>query len=247
MARVYKSHQVQVEISPFIAGPIIEGSEDDRYLIPNNGLGRISVQNQEQIAEALEESSRIREAAEQEAADMIEEAKKNALQIEIDAYQQGKAEGYAAGREDAECSLESFFQLADNTVVQWEAAIRNTEEQVVELALAIVAHIIGQTTETDRNLVLRSVMQAMDHLAESPTVKIRVNPAEHDFVSHYWSETRGSTYRDRIWEVIADNQVSQGGCVLELENGRIDAQLETQLAEVSRALRLAGGFNDRAA
>jgi type III secretion protein L len=90
-------------------------------------------------------------------------------------------------------------------------------------------------------------MQAMDHLAESPTVKIRVNPEEYDFVSRYWTETRGSSYRDRTWEVIADTEVTRGGCVLELESGRIDAQLETQLAEVSKALRLAGGFSDRAA
>src|SRR3954447_8132938 len=125
MARVYKSHQVQIEISPFIAGPLIEGGEDERYLIPNNGLGRISVQNQEQIAEALEESTRILEAAEQEAAEIVEQAKKNALQIEIDAYQQGKAEGYAAGQEEAEQSLESFFRLAENTTVEWEEAMHN--------------------------------------------------------------------------------------------------------------------------
>jgi len=88
-------------------------------------------------------------------------------------------------------------------------------------------------------------MQALDHLAASPTVKVRVNPDDYELVTRHWAETRGPRYRDREWTFLADKNVAAGGCVLELEGGRIDAQLETQLQEVRRALLAAGGFDER--
>jgi flagellar assembly protein FliH len=199
------------------------------------------------IADAEAQAARLVAEAEAQAEAILEEAKKAALQTELDAYEAGKEEGYRAGREAGLASLERLVTLVDAAAVEWEAALRDAEEQIVDLALAIAGRIVGRIAEEDRGTVLASVMQALDHLAASPTVKVRLHPDDYDLVATHWAETRGPRYRDRDWTFLADRGIEPGGCVLELEGGRIDAQLSAQLHEIRRALRAAGGFDDRAA
>ncbi|MCS6803385.1 MAG: FliH/SctL family protein [Chloroflexota bacterium] len=198
------------------------------------------------LAEAEARAAQVVAEAEARAEAILNEAKKAALQTELDAYEAGKAEGYQAGREAGLASLERLVALAENATLEWERAVRAAEEQIIDLAIAIASRIVGQVREENRSTVLAAVMQALDHLAASPTVTVRVHPDDYDLVTTHWAETRGPRYRDREWTFVADRSIEPGGCVLELEGGRIDAQLGTQLREIRRALRAAGGFDDRA-
>jgi flagellar assembly protein FliH len=199
----------------------------------------------DQIAQAEARAAQILAEAQAQAEAILEEAKKTALQTELDAYESGKAEGYQAGYEAGLASLDRLADLVDHAAIEWEDAIRSAERQLVELALAIAGRIVHRLSQEDEAMVLTAVMQALDHLAASPTVKVRVNPDDYELVTRHWAETRGPRYRDREWTFLADKNVAAGGCVLELEGGRIDAQLETQLQEVRRALLAAGGFDER--
>lgn len=198
------------------------------------------------LAEAEAQAARLLAEAEAQAEALLEEAKKTALQTELDAYEAGKEEGYRAGREAGLASLERLVALAEAATVEWDEAVRAAEEQIIDLAVAIASRIVGQIRDEDRRAALAAVMQALDHLAASPTVTVRLHPDDYDLVTTHWAETRGPRYRDREWVFVADRGIEPGGCVLELEGGRIDAQLSAQLREIRRALRAAGGFDDRA-
>ena len=45
----------------------------------------------------------------------------------------------------------------------------------------------------------------------------------------------------RHLEIVDDRRVGDGGCVIETNAGTIDAKIETQLAEVARALNVTEG------
>ncbi|GIW07967.1 MAG: hypothetical protein KatS3mg060_2772 [Dehalococcoidia bacterium] len=242
MARVLKAAAVALDNPrPVGRAPAAPVSEPAAHPVDDDRAGQANAL----LAEAERRAAQVLAEAQAQAAALLEEAKKTALQTELDAYESGKEEGFRAGREAGLASLERLAAIADAAIVEWEEAVRATEEQLVDLALAIAGRIVGRTSEEDRGIVLASVMQALDHLAASPTVKVRLNPDDYELVTSHWAETRGPRYRDREWTFLADREVQPGGCILELEGGRIDAQLSTQLTEIRRALRAAGGFDDR--
>jgi flagellar biosynthesis/type III secretory pathway protein FliH len=48
---------------------------------------------------------------------------------------------------------------------------------------------------------------------------------------------------DQKWRLVADKRVNRGGCLIEVSGGVIDAQLETQLTQVSAAFETLGSGN----
>ncbi|MFN8533041.1 MAG: FliH/SctL family protein [Dehalococcoidia bacterium] len=240
MARVVKAAAVRVAETWSVGTPsasLVAESAVDEPSVPMADFAELR-------AAAEAEAARIVAEAHQQADALFEEAKKAALQTELDAYEAGKAEGFEAGRQAGLASLERLVAIVDGAIVEWEQAIRDAEEQIVELALTVAGRIVGRISAEDDQTALASMMQALDHLAASPTVKVRLHPDDYDLVVGHWAETRGPAYRDREWTFLSDRNVASGGCILELEGGRIDAQLDTQMTEIRRALRAAGGFDD---
>ena len=66
-------------------------------------------------------------------------------------------------------------------------------------------------------------------------ITVRVNPADLPVI-----EERGQRLeragREQLLDIVPDPLVAAGGCVIESESGAIDAQLETQLRVLERAL-----------
>ena len=65
---------------------------------------------------------------------------------------------------------------------------------------------------------------------------MHVNPAEEARLEEYLPELLGHLRQIEEVELVGDETVSPGGCVLRLGSGEIDARMETQLASISEEL-----------
>ncbi len=248
MGRILKAHEIVLGSQPFVArltlGEPMPEPEDEEPV--DSAPVDVTPQAEEILSAARADAERLIAGARQEAEALLEEAKKQALHSELDAYETGKQEGFEAGQAAGLASLDRLVLLAEQASVEWDRAVRGVEEQVVNLALTVAQHIVSQVAENDKQFVLSAVMQALDHLSAGPTVTVRVNPDDYDLLTTHWAETRGPNYRNREWLFVADREIERGGCVLEVDGGRIDAQPSTQMNKMRRALWAAGGFDDRA-
>nr|MDQ3806425.1 FliH/SctL family protein [Acidobacteriota bacterium] len=64
---------------------------------------------------------------------------------------------------------------------------------------------------------------------------VRVNPADLPAVEAHRARLDPAG-RARFLDLVADPRVGPGGCVIESESGTVDAQLQTQLRVLERAL-----------
>jgi flagellar assembly protein FliH len=110
--------------------------------------------------------------------------------------------------------------------------VRQTEQQMVQLALAIARKILRREAAVDQDLIVAMARVALDRVGESGTATIRLNPEDYGAtVQRHTDHWAGARVR-----VVADPAVSRGGCLVESEFGFVDASVDAQFEQVAQAL-----------
>lgn len=177
-----------------------------------------------QVVEASAEARRIIETAQAEAAAIHESAEQAALELREAAYREG---------------LEaSTLELYDHLLAARErrdTALVEVEADILKLAVRIAEKIIGQEIERDAATLTHIVSNALRNARQHEVLTVRVNPADFALIQTQRDQLDPSG-RARFLDLVADPRVAHGGCLIESESGTIDAQLDTQLRVLERAL-----------
>jgi len=100
------------------------------------------------------------------------------------------------------------------------------EDELVALAYEAVCKIIGQAM-ADKSVAVSVVREVISHAQDRMQMILRVAPHDFDIIQEAKELlSRGLTNR---LEVVADDHVGYGGCILETDAGTIDGRLEQQL------------------
>ena len=156
--------------------------------------------------------------------------------LEEQAYISGFEKGEKEGRESSKNRIETLLISLDQALLGIDKAKKDlfliSEREAVELALSIAGKIIHQEVSTDRGVVLNVVKAALKKVTKHKKIKIRLNPADLDFMNEVKSQMPGLV--DSFDEVIfeGDTSIGDGGCVIDTNFGDIDARIEKQLLAV---------------
>ena len=107
---------------------------------------------------------------------------------------------------------------------------------MVALTLDIAKQVIKTEVAQNPEVVRQVIGNALRRINDKENVRIRVCPADAAAVKEMREELIEMMDGLRHLEILDDRRVGQGGCVIETNAGTIDAKIETQIAEVSRAL-----------
>ncbi len=174
------------------------------------------------IAEAEAEAARIRQEAE-------------AVRSEVTAVrEQARKEGMAKGESEGLAKVtEKLMQLERDR----EEFFARAEPEIIKLTLAIVEKVIGQIAHERPDVVRDVVKQALEK-SIGDRVTVRLNPEDYKTVMSEGYEFRDVLDRTKRLMFREDEAILKGGCVVETEVGTIDAQLETQLEAIRKALEV---------
>jgi flagellar assembly protein FliH len=143
-----------------------------------------------------------------------------------DGYEKGEAEARAEHKKHTETQTEAqaqaFAQMLGAARQALDAQIEGLEDVVVEIAFAAVCKLLGESAFTEggtRGLV----REAMRGIAAKERLVMRVSPADHRALA--------ASAEPRV-EVVADERVTLGGCIIETSGGTLDARLEVQLRQL---------------
>ncbi len=146
------------------------------------------------------------------------------------ARKMGEEAGFQDGQAKALESLNRIHLLR-------EKMFQNVEPQLVKLAFTIAEKIIGQQIQENDTAIIGIIRQALDSAIGNKIV-VRVNPSDFEKVKAHQPTLVGHVEATKTISFKEDEMVKQGGCVVESEIGTIDAQLETQLMAIKKALGL---------
>lgn len=154
----------------------------------------------------------------------------------------GYAAGYEVGRQAGERALraqaERLAELLGAASHEVQAAVRNLEPLVVELALTVASRVVERQIEDCPDGIREVVRSALAAAGSVRVVRVRVHPNDQPFLETVWS-TLGSG--DQSFTLVADESVKPGGCVVDTAAGFVDAQPEVRIEEIRRQIRASLG------
>jgi len=144
-----------------------------------------------------------------------------------------RAEGFAAGREEALAALAPAAATLDAAIVQARARVDATAEQLegdaVDLAFAVAEKILGASVAAAPSAVLEAVRGALRGIVERERVTLLVNPDDLELVRASERELRATLGGIEHCEVQAERRVGRGGVIVRYAEGQVDGRLETKL------------------
>jgi flagellar assembly protein FliH len=153
-----------------------------------------------------------------------------------DGEKKGISDGEKSGRESSLKKIEPVLGSLQEGVLQLKNLHQETylriEKEVVHLALAIAQKVICREIKMDSKVVVAVVREALAKVAEPGRIRIKMNPAELEFINE--TKTHLSGLIQHLDHVVfeADAGISSGGCIIETDLGEIDARIEQQLQAV---------------
>lgn len=207
-------------------------------------------------ADVETQASRLLELAREEASRILQKARDEAETARSRGFEQGHVEGYQkgheagviegalVGRDQAQKEhteqIQQLFETLDATLRSIEAdrggLERRASSEITQLALAISDKVCKRAGTFNPEICVANVESALKLVLRSHDIRIAVHP---DTFSHV---QRMLPTFERKWpalkhtELIEDETVTPGGCVVSTAGGLVDADLETQLQRLAEDL-----------
>lgn len=113
-----------------------------------------------------------------------------------------------------------------------QAYFKRVEHEVVKLSIAIARKILHREAEIEPSLVAALVWRALERMKCGGAVRVRVASAE----AESWRELGEGKNSDARWEIVPDDALRPGDCVVETSVGSANFGLDAQLNEVEESL-----------
>lgn len=165
---------------------------------------------------------------------IVSRAQKDALSIKEVAKKEGYEEGIAAAQKDLEelkNRFSEFFNYKDEVFTK-------VSDCIFEVSMEIARKIINKQVETDKEYVISMIKGVVEEINKTENkITLKVMPKDVEIVRDKVSEIFSDGSFEAKISVIPDNEIKEGGVIVETSNGLVDATLETQLSIIEKALK----------
>jgi len=199
----------------------------------------------------IDEAQTVRQQAEAEAAKIIADAQKRAIEIENEIRQaleaerkesteKGREEGHEAGFADGKAEVDRLIERTQTVLERAQdkraEILSETEQQIIDLVLLISRKVIKVISENQRNVIVSNVIEALRKVKSKGDILVRVNIADLKLATEYKQEFIRQMENAKSIQVVEDSSVDSGGCIVETDFGEIDARIASQLAELENKI-----------
>ena len=184
--------------------------------------------------EERREGTRRRGYRRTEDRNIVSRAQKDALAIKEEAKKEGYEEGLASAKNDIEDLKSKFTEFFNYKTEVYE----KVSDCIYEVSMEIARKIINKQVETDKEYIISMIKGVVEEIHKTENkITLKVMPKDVEIVRDKISEIFSGEYFEAKISVIPDNEIKEGGVIVETSNGLIDATLETQLSIIEKALK----------
>ncbi|NLM36974.1 MAG: hypothetical protein GX202_02465 [Firmicutes bacterium] len=216
------------------------------------------------LATAREEADSIlaelearRKQTEEELAQAKEEAAAECDRLKKEAYDRGYEEGWQKGNEEGEKAWAEKITAAERTLqeakaeaidlinraeAERNARLRESEEEILKLAVEIAEKIINNELKADPDKWLEMIRVATEKIAGAAEVTIRIAQKDEAFLIKNLGEIRSLFTESPNLQVVTDSNLKPGDFILQSNLGQVDARLHQQLTKIYQAFKEEGCY-----
>lgn len=161
------------------------------------------------------------------------EAKKKGKQ---EGYDQGYKEGFAQGKKEFEGQVHMLQKICQALETYKQQMIECLEPEIVRLGKYIAEKIIRQKIYDKEPIITNCLNFVLKQVTHLDKIIVYLNPDDHAYIHDSKHELEDVLHNFKDIKFVADRRIEKGGCVVETENGNIDAQPSRQMKIVDRLL-----------
>jgi flagellar assembly protein FliH len=163
-------------------------------------------------------------------AELEAHAERQAREARQAGYREGEAAGRRAAEEELRPAVERLARSLEEIARLRAALAAQAESSLVKLSIAIARRVLHREVTLDPGALAGIVRAALEKVHIHEAGRVRAHPAEAA-VLRAALEQAGCAL-----PVEPDPSLGRGGVVVETARGKLDASLDTQLAEIERGL-----------
>ncbi len=172
----------------------------------------------------------------QEADAIVAQAKSRVVQIEKEAFAKGFEEGKAAGEKDVSAKVQKVVELLQEIEKERSTLYSRYEEDVINLVTTMVNKIVNHEVSVNPRVISACLKKALSYVIENSLVKIHLNSMDFSKIKEASLENPDILEGFSQLELIEDQSISVGGCLLETEFGEVDATIENRKEKLFEAI-----------
>lgn len=167
------------------------------------------------------EAEQIINTAKEQAQQIVEQAK--------EAYEQEKQRGYQDGLDESKVDqADQMLKVVSRTINY----LSDIEQTMADILLSGVKKIIGEFDQ--EQLAVSLVRNALQHVRNEKQVSIRIPPSQYNMVKARLNEILTDYKGVGFVDLVADQRLSTGDCIMESEIGVVDASVDVQLRALQK-------------
>jgi flagellar assembly protein FliH len=186
------------------------------------------------------EADRYLDRLRAEGAKIVAKAQQDAEAIRRQAQEEGRNLAVEIVRKQFAQQLETLLpalkQVVEDIRQAKQAWLTQWEKSAVHVAAAIAERIIRRELSNTPEITLTLVREALELAAGSSELRIHLNPGDHETLGARVEVILGELSGLAPAELVADPEITPGGCRVETRFGTIDQQFEAQLARIEEEL-----------
>ncbi len=171
-----------------------------------------------------------------EAEKIVLEAAGRAAQIEKEAFEKGFAEGKAEGQKEITAKVQEVARVLVEIQKERQLLYSKYEEDVLGLIKMMVDKIVDHEVSVNPRVISACLKKTLSYVIENSRVKIHLNGVDFNRIKEASMERPEILEGFNQLELIEDQSISQGGCLLETEFGEVDATIDNRKEKLLGAI-----------
>ena len=147
-------------------------------------------------------------------------------------------DGYAKGVEKAGSDIKDFREQLNKFWNAKQEVFDEIAPEILRISVDIARKIINTEVQQNPDLIIANIQQCLKDLSKEETkVMIKINPDDVSNVRGKIPEMLENAGLDVKIMLVPDNNITQGGAIIQTTNGIIDVTIDTQVDIITKALR----------
>jgi len=174
--------------------------------------------------------------------DIIAKAHEEAAVIRTDAYE----DGLRKGQEEAAHILLQAQGILHEVQAWQDDILTQGESTIMDLVVQTSKKLFSDGFDLDPELLQEAVKRALNLARPLGDLHIHLHPEDVEKIQPSW-EAIQSQYNQQSLQLVSDESIRVGGCLVEGQAGSVDARVETQLDRIADALEHVPGKQEDSA
>jgi flagellar assembly protein FliH len=187
------------------------------------------------VSKAIEEAEQIRQQAQLEQQEWDQQKSLLAEESRQLGFEQGYQEGRTQGYEEYRQTIMFAQETVDASKRDYENHIESSEKVILDLGVKIAGKIIGEKLAADEAF-LPLVKRALKNSRDYRDIQLHIHPKHYQELLNQKDELIAIFPKDIDFYIYPDEDLEETSCIIESENGRVDASVDSQLEEIKNKL-----------